>query len=91
MCVWPAYLVRFSIVDSGLVEFAIRGNTREQTSEALSDCRELARERAALDVAVRAIANHPNAQLLTGRNRASVAVAVLAGEVKLSDQHVVLS
>jgi hypothetical protein len=56
MCVWPAYLVRFSIVDSGLVEFAIRGNTREQTSEALSDCRELARERAALDVAVRAIA-----------------------------------
>jgi hypothetical protein len=48
------------------------------------------RERAELDAFARAISKHPNAQMSTGRNRASVSVAILEREVKLSDQHVVL-
>jgi hypothetical protein len=89
MRIFLAYLAHLLIVHPGLVGFAIRGSTREQTADASLGCCE--RERAALDAVLRAMAKHPSAHMPTDRNRASLSAAVLECEVRLSDQHVVLT
>jgi hypothetical protein len=89
MRVFLAYLAQLLIVYPGLVGFAIRGSTREQTADASLGCRE--RERAAFDAVLRPMTKHPSVHMPTDRNRASLSAALLECEVKSSDQHVVLT